>query len=61
MSIGSFFFFTFCVFLYIIMYGLDIAKAIKKMSVNKIRDFIFENYYNIIKKVDFLKETAIIQ
>ena len=43
------------------MYSLNIAKAIKKMSVNKIRDFIFENYYNIIKEVDFLKETAIIQ
>ena len=27
------------------MYILNIARAIKKMLVNKIRDFIFENYY----------------
>ena len=30
------------------MYILNIAKAIKKMSVNEIRDFIFENYYKLI-------------
>ena len=27
------------------MYNLNTARAIKKMSVNGIRDFIFENYY----------------
>ena len=27
------------------MYILNIARAIKKISVNEIRDFIFENYY----------------
>ena len=33
---------------------LNITKAIKKMSVNKIRDFILENYY---KQIGFSKET----
>ena len=27
------------------MYIVNIDRAIKKMSVNEIRDFIFENYY----------------
>ena len=27
------------------MYTLNIIKAIKKLSVNDIRDFIFGNYY----------------
>ena len=27
------------------MYTLNIVRAIKTMSVNEIRDFIFENYY----------------
>ena len=40
------------------MYMLNIARAIKKMSVNEIRDFIFKNYY---KELDFLKKTVIIQ
>ena len=39
------FFFTLCVFLCIIMYMINIVKAIKKMSVNEIKDFTFENYY----------------
>ena len=30
------------------MYILNISRAIKKMSVNKVRDFIFENYYERI-------------
>ena len=30
------------------MYTLNIAKAIKKMPINEIRDFIFENYYKQI-------------
>ena len=39
------------------MYILNIASPIKKMSVNEIRDFIFENYYKQIgfsKKKQFL-------
>ena len=40
------------------MYTLNIIKAIKKMSVNDIRDFIFENYY---KRIGFLRKTVIIQ
>ena len=31
------------------MYILNIARAIKKMSVNELRDFIFENYYKRIR------------
>ena len=30
------------------MYTLSIARAIKKMSVNEIKDFISENYYKTI-------------
>ena len=37
------------------MYILNIAKAIKKMSVNEIKDFIFENYY---KRIGFSKENS---
>ena len=37
------------------MYTLNIAKAIKKMSVNEITDFIFENYY---KRIRFFKENS---
>ena len=40
------------------MYILNIARATKKMSVNEIRDFIFET---IINELDFLMETVIIQ
>ena len=36
-----------------IIYILNIAKAIKKISVNKIKDFIFQNYY---KGIGFSKE-----
>ena len=57
-SVRPFFFFLLFVFSYIIMYILNIARAIKKMSVNEIRDFIFKNYY---KELDFLKKTVIIQ
>ena len=35
------------------MYVLNIARAIKKMSVNEFIDFIFEN---IIKELDFLRK-----
>ena len=31
------------------MYILNISRAIRKMSVNEIRDFIFENYYKRIR------------
>ena len=45
------------------MYILNIAKAIKKMSVNEIREFIFENYYkrifeNYYKRIGFSKESG---
>ena len=40
------------------MYILNIPKAIKKMSINEIKDFLFENYY---KRIRFLKKTVIIQ
>ena len=35
------------------MYVLNIARAIKRMSVNKIRNFIFKDYY---KRIGFSKE-----
>ena len=37
------------------MYILNIARAIKKMSVNEIRGFIFENYY---KRIGFSNENS---
>ena len=37
------------------MFILNIASAIKKMSVNKLRNFIFENYY---KGIVFVKERS---
>ena len=37
------------------MYILNIARDITKMSVTKIRDFIFENYY---KRIRFSKEKS---
>ena len=37
------------------MYILNIASAIKKMSVNEIRDFIFESCY---KQFGFSKENS---
>ena len=40
------------------MYILNLVRAIKKMSANEIRDFIFENYY---KQFGFSKEKVIIQ
>ena len=39
------------------MYILNISGAIKKMSVNEIRAFIFENYY---KRIGFSKKAVII-
>ena len=49
------FLFAFCVFLPTIIYTLNILRAIKKMSVNEIRSFIFENYY---KWIEFYKENS---
>ena len=37
------------------MYILNFAKALKKMSINAINDFIFENYY---KRIGFSKESS---
>ena len=37
------------------MYIFNIARAINKMSVNEVRDFIFENYY---KRTEFCKENS---
>ena len=37
------------------MYTLNITGAIKKMSVNETRYFIFENYY---KRIEFFKENS---
>ena len=34
------------------MYTLNIASAIKKISVDELRDFIFENYF---KEIGFVK------
>ena len=48
----------FFAFLYIIMYILNIARSIKKMAANAIKNFIFEN---IINELDFLRKTVIIQ
>ena len=36
------------------MYILNIDRAIKKISVNEIRHFVFENYY---KRIGFSKES----
>ena len=37
------------------MYILNIARAIRKMLVNEISDFIFKNYY---KRIGFSKENS---
>ena len=37
------------------MYTLNITVAVKQMSVNKIREFIFENNY---KRIGFSKENS---
>ena len=43
------------------MYTLNIARAIKRVSANKIQDLVFENYYFLKKELDFLKKAVIIQ
>ena len=37
------------------MYVLNSVRAIKKMSVNEIKDFIFENYY---KRIGLSKQNS---
>ena len=37
------------------MYILNITKAIKTMSINEMKDFIFEKYY---KRIEFLKKSS---
>ena len=37
------------------MYTINVTKAIRKMPVNDMRDFIFENYY---KQIGFSKESS---
>ena len=36
------------------MYIINITSALKKMTVNELRDFIFENYY---KRIEFVKDS----
>ena len=40
------------------MHILNIASAIKKMSVNELKEFIFENYY---KRIRFIKKKIFIR
>ena len=47
-------FLLFC-FTNITMHILNIASAIKKMTVHELRNFIFENYY---KRTGFVKESS---
>ena len=47
------FFFNFCVFLYKIIYTLNIIKAIHRMNANKIRIFIYKIYD---KRIGFSKK-----
>ena len=54
-STRSLFFYAFYVFLYIIIYILNIARAKKKIAVNEIRGFIFRNYY---KKTGFSRKSS---
>ena len=57
MSVIPFFLYFFC-FSNTIMFNLNIASAIKKMPVNKLRDFIFENFH---KRIGFVKKEFIIK
>ena len=40
------------------MYTVNIARAIKKMIANELRDFIFEKYY---ERIGFAKESSYYQ
>ena len=48
-------FFTFCVSQYVTINILTIVRTIKKISINKVRDFTFEQYY---KQLGFSKESS---
>ena len=37
------------------MHIQNLSKAIEKMSINEIKDFIFEDYY---KRIEFYKESS---
>ena len=37
------------------MYILNIASLLKKMTVNELKDFVFENYY---RQIGFSKENS---
>ena len=43
------------IFPIIIMYIISIAKALKKMTVKKLKTFIFENYH---QRMEFAKENS---
>ena len=43
------------IFPIIIMYIISIAKALKKMTVKKLKTFIFENYH---ERMEFAKENS---
>ena len=47
--------FTFCAFLYIMMYILNIGRVIKKISIKTL------SLETIIKELDFLRKTVVIQ
>ena len=47
--------FYFFAFLYRIMYALNYASVVKKMSVNEIRELVYENYF---KQIGFHKENS---
>ena len=51
------FFLFFSPMLYIIMYIVNIPRAIKKMPVNEIRDFTFQNY---CKRIGFPMEKQLL-
>ena len=48
-------FFCFFNFFNIIMYVLNITSALKKMTVNELRDFVLENHY---KRIGFSEENC---
>ena len=50
-----FFFYTFLHFSNRIMYILNIASTIRKMTINELRDVIFENYY---RGIEFSEENS---
>ena len=49
LSLQEHFFFTLCVFLYIITNSLNVVTTIKSMPFSEIADFLVENYYKRIR------------